>query len=150
MSKSAFRFQPEMRQEHAEPSRGSSLPGNIPFRNVSGEDTNPFQVPRRPQVRASDRFAADYVEGPGTQRQRGRSGRLLPRRDTPIPAGTRPGPDERHDARLHRAPGEVAKRRREAEAGGPDWSEVAAPPNSWALRNGCQYPAAFRAAIEEF
>lgn len=152
MAKSAHRFEPEMRKEQPAPSRGSSLPGNIPFRNISGEDTNPFQVPRRPQVGASNRFAADYVEEPSRKPVRGRSGRYsAPLTDATgtVPAGARPRASDFHDARLHRTPGEVARRRREVEAGGPDWSNVGGRADSYARRMGCAYPFAFRAELDQ-
>jgi hypothetical protein len=97
---------------------------DLEVRNVSADPAAmpDHLMPRRPQPPSGDRFAAMYVSEPDPGRDRGRSGRLLPRRDTPIPAGTRPGPDERHDARLHRDPSEVAARRRDAGAGGPDYS----------------------------
>lgn len=113
MAKSAFNFNAQ------EPGGGG-----LEVRNISADPAAmpDHLMPRRPQPGLSDRFAATYVSEPDNRRERGRSGRLLPRRDTPIAAGTRPGPDERHDARLHRDPSEVAARRREAVAGGPDYS----------------------------
>jgi hypothetical protein len=152
MAKSAHRFEPEMRSEQSEPSRGSSLPGNVPFRNVSGEDTGPFMRHRNAPA-ASDRFRASYVEEPSRKPVRGRSGRYsAPLTDATgtVPAGARPRPSDYHDGRLHRSPAEVARRRREAEAGGRDWSNGAAGGDSWARRVGCPYPAAFRAEIEEY
>jgi hypothetical protein len=149
----------------------------LELRNISADPAAmpDHLMPRRPHPPAGDRFAATYVSEPDNRRERGRSGRILPRRDTPIPAGTRPGRDEHHDARLHRDPSEVAARRREADAGASDYSGCHALSAYYscdyprpvydgsgastgmrpedAERHGRivpDYPFAFRAEIEEF
>ena len=75
MAKSAFNFNAQ------EPGGGG-----LEVRNISADPAAmpDHLMPRRPQPGLSDRFAATYVSEPDNRRERGRSGRLLPRRDTPI------------------------------------------------------------------
>lgn len=103
MAKSAHRFEPEMREQPDEPSRGSSLPD---VRNISATGAGPYLMPRRPAPAKSDPFHATYVDERPLSREGMISGRFG-RRLGNVPAGTRPTPgsfEEYSATTCHRHP----------------------------------------------
>jgi hypothetical protein len=113
---SNFNFNVQERPEPAEPSRGSSLPD---VKNISGLDTAPYLMPRRPALPKSDPFHAEYVDRRPAPREHTVSGRFGRKLDN-VPAGTRPTPGSfEHFAATtcHRHP-----RDRRPEPHARDWS----------------------------
>jgi hypothetical protein len=95
----------------------------------------------------------DDLNGP-QRGSRGRSGRYLPRRDTPIPAGTLPRDDELHNARLRRSDSE--NRAWDRDRVGADWTAATAEPRMGhtyyppPVYNGSNAPAGMRPSDAEY